>query len=158
MLICRCLLKMLLNLTEKVFKHLPYMQQLFDGILMTVFPYSAGKILISPFEDITAFRGFSISFLMAHWPRVFRMLSVSHVNDSELHDQSHFEDLVCGSGLHGRQHTLMLLARSPVLIISTHTASRNLKCGFTSRNVAPSKGNCDHIGSYCLAFEEIINN
>lgn len=63
---------------------------------------------------------------------MFCMLSIPLVNDSELHDQSHFEDLVCGSGLHGRQHTPMLLARSPILTISTHAASRNLICGLTS--------------------------
>lgn len=60
------------------------------------------------------------------------MLPIPLVNVSELHDQSCFEYLVCGSGLHGRRHTLMLLARSPILTISTHTASGNLICGLTS--------------------------
>lgn len=63
---------------------------------------------------------------------MFRMLSISLVNDSELHDQSHFEDPVCGSGLHGRRHTLMLPAHSPILTISTHAACGNLICGLTS--------------------------
>lgn len=117
------------------------------------------KILIGPFEDNHAFRVLSISLLIAHWPRVFHILSISLVNDSELHDQSRFEDLVCGSGLHGRRHTLVLLAHSPVLTIPTHAASGNPICGltpgFTSRNVAPSEGECER---YRLAFEEIINN
>lgn len=90
---------------------------------------------------------------------MFRMLSISLVNDSELHDQSQFEDPVCGSGLHGRRHTLMLPAHSPILTISTHAACGNLICGltlgFTSWNVAPSEGKREQ---YRLAFEEIINN
>lgn len=69
------------------------------------------------------FRVFSISLLVARRPRVFCMHPISLVNDS---------GLLCGSGLHGRQHTLMLLARSPSLTISTHTASGNLICGLTS--------------------------
>lgn len=59
------------------------------------------------------------------------MLSVSLLNDSELHYQSHFENVVWVLGLRGRQHTLMLLARSPILTISTHPGSRNLICGLT---------------------------
>lgn len=63
---------------------------------------------------------------------MFRILSISLVNDSELHDQSHSEDLVCGSGLHGRRHTLRLLAHTPILTISTRAAGGNQICGLTS--------------------------
>lgn len=84
-----------------------------------------------PFENNHAFRVFSISLRIARRPRVFHMLSISLVNDSELHDQSHFADPVCGSGLHGRQHTPRLLAHSPALTASTHAACGNLICGLT---------------------------
>lgn len=62
----------------------------------------------------------------------FCMLSISLLNDSELHYQSHFENVLWALGLRGRRHTLMLLARSPILTISTHPGSRNLICGLTS--------------------------
>lgn len=63
---------------------------------------------------------------------MFHVLSISLVNDSEVHDQSHFGDLVCGSGLHGRRHTLRLLAHAPILTISTCAASGNQIFGLTS--------------------------
>lgn len=84
----------------------------------------------------------------------FACSSISLVNDSELHDHSHFEDLVCGSRLHGRQHTLMLLVHSPVLTTFSGTLPAETS-EFTSWNVAPSEGKC---GRHPLAFEEIINN
>lgn len=89
---------------------------------------SSSKILISPFDN-QPFYVFCISILVAWWPRVFRILSGFTVNYSEQHDQSHFGDLVCGSGLHGRQNTLMLSARTPVLTISMQAVSGNLICG-----------------------------
>lgn len=74
----------------------------------------------------------NISLFIAHWPYVFSMLSISLVNDSELHYQSHFESVVWGLGFHGGQRTLMLLARFPILTIYMHPGSRNLICGLTS--------------------------
>lgn len=101
----------------------------------------------------------NISLLIAYWPRVSHMRSISLVNDSQLHDQSHFGDPAGGSGLHGRQHALVLPAHSPILPASTHAASRKpnlwINPGFTSWNVAVSSGECERS---CLAFEEIIKN
>lgn len=71
------------------------------------------------------------------------MLSIPLVNDSELHDQSHFEFVV--------HFCIVATAHScaiNILTVSTHTASRNLICGLTSDL---------HLGMWHLPRESVSN-